>query len=117
MNRCVVLMWIVLALAGCASSPNRPPEILSAGGIVYPVEAKDRKVEGYVRVAYDVSIDGSVTNARVVEANPPGLFDEAALGAVRGWRFHPAVRNGKPVVQQLVSRVNFKLGESADYVR
>jgi TonB family protein len=117
MNRFVMLIWIALVLAGCASSPNRPPEILSAGGVVYPVEAKDKKVEGYVRVAYDVAIDGTVTNARVLESNPPGLFDEAALGAIRGWRFHPAIRNGKPVAQQLVSRVNFKLGESADYAR
>ena len=117
MKRFVMLAWIALALAGCMSSPNRPPEIQSAGGIVYPVEAKDRKVEGYVRVAYDVSTDGTVTNARVVEADPPGVFDEAALAAVRGWHFLPAIRNGKPVMKELVSRVNFKLGESADYAR
>jgi TonB family protein len=117
MNRFVMLIWAVLALAGCASSSNRPPEIQSAGGIVYPVEAKDKKVEGYVRVAYDVSTDGTVTNARVVEADPPGVFDEAALAAVRSWHFLPAIHNGKPASKELVSRVNFKLGESADYAR
>ena len=86
--------------------------------LVYPVEAKDKKVEGYVRVAYDVSVDGSVTNVRVVDSNPPGVFDEAAVAAVRGWRFHPAIgSDGKPVVKELVSRVNFKLGESEGYAR
>jgi periplasmic protein TonB len=117
MKRFAMLILIVVALTGCAASSSRPPEILSAGGIVYPVEAKDRKLEGYVRVSYDVAADGSVTNARVVESNPPGVFDEAALAAVRGWHFHPAIRNGKPIAHELVSRVNFKLGESEGYVR
>jgi TonB family protein len=115
-NRAAALVCMALAMAGCASS-SRPPEIVSAGGIVYPTDARDQKVEGYVRVAYDVSVDGSVTNVRVVDADPPGVFDEAAVAAVRGWRFHPAISNGKPVVKELVSRVNFKLGESESYAR
>jgi protein TonB len=117
MNRFAAPVLIVLMLSGCAASPNRPPEIVSAGGLVYPVDAKDKKLEGYVRVAYDVSADGKVMNARVVESNPPGVFDDAALAAVRGWYFHPAIRNGKPVTKELVSRVNFKLGESESYAR
>ena len=116
MKRVATLLWIALALVGCAST-SRPPELVSAGGVVYPVEAKDKKVEGYVRVAYDVSTDGSVTNVRVVDSDPPGVFDEAAIAAVRGWRFHPAISDGKPVVEELVSRVNFKLGESESYAR
>ena len=118
MNRVAMAIWVALVVAGCTTSPARPPEILSAGGLVYPVEAKDKKVEGYVRVAYDVSVDGSVTNVRVVDSNPPGVFDEAAVAAVHGWRFHPAIgSDGKPVVKELVSRVNFKLGESEGYAR
>ena len=78
----------------------------------------DKKVEGVVRVAYDVTVDGTVENARVVESNPPGVFDAAALDAVRKWRFHPAVRNGKAVAtQNMVSPVKFKLGESEAYAR
>jgi protein TonB len=116
MNRAAALVCIALATVACASS-SRPPEIVSAGSIAYPADAKEKKVEGYVRVAYDVAVDGSVTNVRVVEADPPGVFDEAAIAAVRGWRFHPAISNGKPVVKELVSRVNFKLGESESYAR
>lgn len=116
MKRVATLLWIALVAAGCAST-SRPPDLVSAGGVVYPVEAKDKKVEGFVRVAYDVSVDGSVTNVRVIESDPPGVFDEAAVAAVRGWRFHPAISDGKPVVKELVSRVNFKLGESESYAR
>ncbi|HTK99463.1 MAG TPA: energy transducer TonB [Pseudomonadales bacterium] len=117
MNRIAMVIGVALALTGCAASSSRPPEILSAGGLAYPAEAQDKKVEGYVRVTYDVSVDGSVTNVRVIDSNPPGVFDDAAVAAVRGWRFHPAISNGKPVVKELVSRVNFKLGESEGYAR
>jgi TonB family protein len=112
------LLAATLLLTGCVSTTNRPPEVISAGGIVYPDDAHQRRIEGFVKVAYDVTVDGTVTNARVVESDPPGLFDAAALAAVRSWRFHAAVRNGKLVpAQNVVSRVNFKLGESEAYVR
>jgi protein TonB len=117
MNRIVILLLAAVLVGGCATS-GRPPEVLSAGGIVYPEIAREKKLEGYVLVAYDVTVEGLVVNPRVVEAQPPGVFDAAALAAVRGWRFNPAVRNGKPVdAHGLASRVNFKLGESEGYAR
>lgn len=121
MNRCVVVLCLALGagvLAGCISSSNRPPEVLAAGGIVYPSSAREQRVEGYVRVVYDVTVEGTVTNARVLESNPPGVFDAAALDAVRTWRFNAAVRNGELApAQDLVSRLDFKLGESEGYAR
>lgn len=118
MKRIVFLLSVVAVVAGCLSSTNRPPEVLSAGGLVYPAEAKQNRIEGVVRVAYDVTVDGTVENARVVESNPPGVFDAAALDAVRKWRFHPAVRDGKVVAtRNMVSPVKFKLGESEAYAR
>jgi len=118
MNRIVVFVSLLLAVAGCMSTSSRPPEMLAAGGVVYPTQAREQKIEGYVKVIYDVTIDGTVANARVVEADPPGVFDAAALSAVNTWRFNPAVANDKIVpAQGVVSRVKFKLGESEDYVR
>jgi TonB family protein len=108
----------ILVLGACMSNPSRPAEVMSAGGIVYPDTAHVKKVEGYVRVEYDVTVDGTVANPRVVESVPSGIFDEAALAAVRSWKFHPAVRDGKVVESKgLVSRLDFKLGESEDYAR
>ena len=118
MKRIAVALWLGIVLTGCAATPNRPPEVTAAGGIVYPEQARQQKVEGWVRVAYDVTVDGSVANARVVESDPKGVFDEAALTAVRTWKFHPAVKNGKIVeTKDMISRVNFKLGESESYAR
>ncbi|TDK23057.1 TonB family protein, partial [Luteimonas aestuarii] len=44
---------------------------------------------GEVQVEFTVGVDGSVTNARVVRANPPRVFDREAVAAVRRWRFEP----------------------------
>lgn len=105
-------------IGGCMSAQDRPPEVLSMGGLVYPEEAYRQKIDGVVHVEYDVTVDGTVENARVVDSNPPGVFDAAALDAVRKWRFHPAVRNGKVVAtQNVVSPVKFKRGESEAYAR
>ena len=60
-----------------APSPRYPPEALRAG------------TSGEVLVEITVGTDGSVTNARVVRADPPRVFDREALNAVRRWKFEP----------------------------
>lgn len=118
MMRIVGVMALVLLATSCMSQPSRPPQVISAGGLVFPAAAAEQHIEGHVVVAYDVSVDGTVENAQVLESDPPGLFDEAALNAVRLWRFQSAVAHGELVVARgLTSRVDFKLGESAAYVR
>lgn len=57
--------------------PRFPPEALRAG------------TSGEVQVEFTVGVDGSVTSARVVRANPPRVFDREAVSAVRRWRFEP----------------------------
>ena len=48
---------------------------------------------------------GNVTDARILRSVP--LLDEAALQAVRGWRYEPSLVNGKPVPVKLTVTVNF----------
>ena len=55
----------------------------------YPAEAARRQQSGEVRVEITVGTDGSVTNARVVDANPPRVFDREAIAAVKRWKFAP----------------------------
>jgi protein TonB len=53
----------------------------------YPFRARRRGIEGQVLVAFDVTADGATQNIEILEAKPPGVFDEAVLKAVRQWRF------------------------------
>ena len=110
--------WLVVLLlaAGCAAAPNRPAEFLSGDGPNYPAEARAAHIEGWVLVEYTVSAEGRVVDPHVVKAEPPNVFDQAALDAVRQWRYTPRYVNGVPAEATGVrSKVTFKLGEAKDY--
>jgi protein TonB len=109
---------LVIALLGACASQTRPMQLVSGSGPTYPPAAKASGVEGMVVVRYGISIDGRVINARVDSAEPEGVFEEAALKAVRSWRYNPAVIEGEPVpVENIVSRIRFKLQDDNTYDR
>lgn len=55
----------------------------------YPGTALRQRIEGKVRVRIIVDAEGRVREATVVQAEPAGVFDAAALASVRRWRFKP----------------------------
>ncbi len=62
---------------------------------VYPFGAQVRGIEGEVLVEFSVSIDGRVINPLVVEANPEGIFNKAALSAIQDFRFRAPRLDGE----------------------
>lgn len=78
---------------------------------VYPRRALQRGIEGYVDVEFTVSKLGSVTNPKVIQASPAGIFDQAALDATLKYKYKPRVVNGEPMeVSGVEVRVKFELG-------
>ena len=69
------------------------PRLLSAPSPRYPLMAQRRKLEGQVVVQFTIQPDGSVASPRVVSADPPGVFEEAALVAASRWRFEAGSRS------------------------
>ena len=64
----------------------------------------------------DVNVDGEVVAARVISSEPAGVFDQAALDAVRSWRFNPPLADGvKQPARDLESTLTFKLGGAEAY--
>ncbi|HEX5048843.1 MAG TPA: energy transducer TonB [Gammaproteobacteria bacterium] len=63
----------------------------------YPRRALDRAQEGWVKIRFSTTPAGAVTDAVVVDAEPKGLFDEAALKSIAGWRYSPRIENGVAV--------------------
>ena len=55
----------------------------------YPRRAIRLGVEGSVRLEFDVDTDGSVLDPYVVESSPAGVFDRAAIKAVRKFLYEP----------------------------
>jgi len=101
--------------AATAAAPSRAASS-SAGGLKavstpaprYPAEAARRQQSGEVQVEITVGTDGSVTSARVVDANPPRIFDREALAAVKRWKFEPL---DAPVTTRRT--INFRPGSGA----
>lgn len=58
----------------------------------YPRRALEADREGVVRLRITIQPDGSVSDAVVTDARPSGWFEEAALAAVRQWRYQPSDR-------------------------
>lgn len=63
------------------------PDVVSSVQPAYPRDALRDGVSGEVTVAFTVNADGSVSGASVVSSNPRRVFDNAALEAIRKWRF------------------------------
>ena len=63
----------------------------------YPIQARQKGIEGWVDVQFTVGADGSVRDPVVLGAEPKAIFDRAALQAVKGWKYNPKIEDGKPV--------------------
>jgi len=86
----------------------KPPKVITRVEPVYPEEAKQNRIFGIVILELMIKEDGTVGDARVLKPLPYGL-DQAALDAVRQWRFEPATIDGKPVPVTFNITINFKL--------
>lgn len=76
----------------------------------YPPAASQNGTEGWVRVRFAISRSGQVKNAMVVDSQPAVIFDEAALRAVRKWKYQPKVVDGRQVERHgLLVKLTFKL--------
>lgn len=64
---------------------------------MYPPEARQQRLEGWVRMEFSISKSGSVMNAKVLSSKPPGIFDEAALKAISKWKYKAKVVDGERV--------------------
>jgi protein TonB len=73
----------------------------------YPDAARKRGIEGWVELAFTVQTNGTVDQVEVRNASPAEVFDDAAMRAVRQWRFEPVVRNGEKVEQRAMVRLKF----------
>lgn len=76
---------------------------------VYPDKARQRGVEGWVKVALFVDETGRVGNITILDAKPKDLFDRSVERCVRGWRFKPGTVEGIPVKAKVETVIQFEL--------
>jgi protein TonB len=99
--------------------PPPPPAPLRVGGDIkepkkarhvnpiYPKIAQAAKVSGVVILEATISKEGEVRDVKVLRSIP--MLDNAAIDAVRQWRYTPPLLNGVPVDVIMTVTVNFTL--------
>jgi TonB family protein len=109
----------VLAVQQLAPSKSRGPadaaalapslKRLRAPSPDYPVAALTQHLAGSVTLEFTVNTSGEPRDIHVVEATPPGVFDQAAINAVKHWRYAPLLVDGAVVEVPVKTRMRFEL--------
>ena len=76
---------------------------------VYPMSAKRRNIEGWVKVRFVVDEKGDVEDVTIVDEKPDGVFDGAVIDCVSNWRFTPGTVGGVPVRTVAETTIRFEL--------
>lgn len=105
-----------------SGAPPPPARVIRIGGQiaqprpirkvepVYPDLAIQSRIGALVILEAEVDTRGHVKNVKVLRGHP--LFDEAAMAAVKQWRYQPLLLNGEPTGFILTVTVNFNLRSS-----
>jgi protein TonB len=76
----------------------------------YPRRALQRGIEGFVLLEFTVTKQGSVKNPKVIESQPPRIFDRSAIKAAAKFKYKPRVVDGEPIeVPGVRNRITFAL--------
>lgn len=81
------------------------PKALSRNQPQYPARAFALRIEGKVRVQFDVLPDGSVDNINVLSAQPANMFERDVKQAMRHWRYESG-RPGKGLIVNIIFKIN-----------
>jgi TonB family protein len=74
----------------------------------YPIQALDQRVHGVVVLKAVILTDGTISDLTIVSGDP--LLQQAALDAVKTWRYKPYLLNGQPVEVETQINVVFAMG-------
>jgi protein TonB len=80
---------------------NRPPS--------YPESARRRGIQGHVLLRVSVSADGAPVSVSVAQSSGAASLDDAAVTAVRQWRFVPASQGSRPIPGTAEVPIDFRL--------
>lgn len=79
---------------------------------IYPRRAQEQGIEGSVLLRYTVTTSGATKDVVVVEAQPRGYFERAAIKAAQKYKYKPRIINGVAVeVPGVQTRIYFNLAE------
>jgi TonB family protein len=97
-----------MAAEQAASQGDRKPRLLTHFEPRYTDDARAKGIEGTVLLGFTIDHDGVPQGIQLKRSLYPSL-DQAAIEAVRDWRFTPAMKNGQVVSMWVESEIRFNL--------
>jgi len=79
---------------------------------MYPRDAALTGIEGWVKVEFTITEVGTVKDPRVIDANPPRIFNREAIRAILKWKFKPRVVEGVAVERRATQIIEFNLDDT-----
>lgn len=77
----------------------------------YPRRAANRRIQGWVKVEFTITTEGTVTDAVVVDSKPNSIFNSSALKAIKRWKFKPHIIAGEAYEQRAMQTLEFNLSQ------
>ena len=87
----------------------RPPKPIVQVHPDYPVLAKQARIQGQVQIDAVLDEQGNVVEMKIV-SGPPLLY-QAALDALKKWKYEPTYLNDQPIAVQMIVTITFVLGQ------
>ena len=106
----VVLLATPLAVLADGPAFDVKPVPLKTPPPEYPLSLKREGLDGVVAVKVMIDVTGAVSECSVSKSTDP-RFDEAALAAVKKWKFKPAQKDGAPVAIKIIIPIHFQVNE------
>ena len=88
---------------------DQQPRVLKKVEPKYPEAARRAQREGVVELEFTVGVDGKATDIKVSKSAGGFGFDDAAIEAMKKWRFTPAKRGNESVPQRVKIPIRFRL--------
>jgi protein TonB len=85
----------------------KPAKLITSVPPAYPSLAKSQRVSGNVVIDALIDVNGHVTTMKVVSG--PTLLHQAAMDALKRWKYQPATLDGKPAPMHLTVTIQFRL--------
>ena len=112
MKICFFVLLAALVAPSLRAEPKlEPPVVVRTFVPVYPDDLRREGVTGVVMISCVVDVHGNVTDLAVARTTNPA-FNDAALEAMKKWKFKPAVLDGVPVARKVVIPLKFIVGET-----
>jgi protein TonB len=112
------LACVCLAVVAAAQTSDTPKRLRISSGVAeglttytvdptYPKEARDKGIEGDVILQALIDTKGNIASLKTVKGDP--ILADAAIEAVKQWKYKPFVLNGEPVEVETTILIKFHL--------